>query len=64
MKPKEKVQYSPKDVAALTDKSEQTIRRQISEGTIKSVKQGGSRVIPHDSLIRYLGHDPFKPSSD
>lgn len=56
-----KPQYAVKEVASIVDRTEYTIRRQIAEGTIESVKQGGSRVIPHESLIKYLGHDPFEP---
>ena len=46
--------YTVKEVSVLADKTEHTIRRQIAEDVIKSVKVGGSRLIEHADLCEYL----------
>ena len=43
-----------KELAYEARKSEQTIRRGISEGTIRSIRVGGSVRIPRDEAMRYL----------
>lgn len=52
--------YTVKEVAFFADKSEHTIRRQISEGTLRAVKVGGSVRVQHPELVRYLSRDPFE----
>lgn len=52
-------QHTVKDVSRYADKSEHTIRRHIAEGTLQSVKVGGSRRVNHEELVKYLGMDPL-----
>lgn len=52
--------YTVKEVAFYARKAEVTIRRSVSEGTIRAVKVGGSVRIPHNELVRYLCRDPFE----
>jgi excisionase family DNA binding protein len=56
--------YTVKEVSVLADKTEHTIRRQIAEGVIKSVKVGGSRLVEHADLCRYLCINPESAHAD
>jgi excisionase family DNA binding protein len=56
--------YTVKEVAFYASKSEHTVRRQISEGTLRAVRVGGSVRIQHPDLVRYLHRDPFDNADD
>ena len=56
--------YSPSEIAAAVGKTERTIRRWIADGTLPSVKIGGSRLVPAAELNRLLGIENWELSDE
>ncbi|MBD1548440.1 helix-turn-helix domain-containing protein [Roseibium aggregatum] len=55
---------SASEIAAATGKNERTVRRWISDGSLPSVKIGGSRLVPAAELNRLLGIEDWTLSDE
>lgn len=53
--------YTVDEISEASGYTPETVRRHISEGTLKSVKLGGRRFVPEEDAVKYLKGTPDDP---